>query len=332
MLQHRLMTLDDACELIASGHPCCVAGDEALLRRLPRGRWIGGSIPYFMTDAGGTCTRDAVFVAELPWHGDGPRAVRYERAALARVCTDGPEHGFTVMVLPAFSAVHEAFAQEAPGYDEMYLRPLVGWVSGVHLDDVGRRSPLVFHGPSGQALDDAAVAMHVPIPPDQMVHVDIVNLFRPGAGARIEFEHGGFSAGDCRIDGRAANLHDWMVAQAFDQRLPLVADYCGAMVNVSIKKLDAAGRRVEFYAPVFPGVAYHAAQPVADYVEAFGRAMQAQRAPAPPVFCCNCILNHVYGGLEGRRLGAMHGPTTFGEIGYQLLNQTLVYLSLVPAD
>ena len=37
-------------------------------------------------------------------------------------------------------------------------------------------------------------------------------------------------------------------------------------------------------------------------------------------------------GLEGRRLPGMHGPTTFGEIGYQLLNQTLVYLSLVPAE
>ena len=53
--------------------------------------------------------------------------------------------------------------------------------------------------------------------------------------------------------------------------------------------------------------------------------------PAEPAFCCNCILNYAYGGLEGRRLPAMHGPATFGEIGYQLLNQTLVYLSIVDA-
>lgn len=330
-LQHRLMSLDDASALIQQGRPCCVAGDETLLRRLPRGCWIGGSIPYFMADQGGLCTRSQLFVAELPRHADGPRVVRHDRDTLARVCTDAPEHGFSVMVLPAFSAVHEAFAQEAPGYEDMYLRPLVGWISGCHLDDVGRATPRVFHGPSGQVLDDMAVVMHVPVAPTLRVHVDIINLFQPGGGATIEFSEGGFGAGECLIDGRPANLHDWMLATRYDTRWPLVADYCGAAVNVSIKQLDAARRRVEFYAPVFAGVTYRGAQPVADYVADFGRALAGQAPPAEPVFCCNCILNYAYGGLEGQRLpDAMHGPATFGEIGYQLLNQTLVYLSLVP--
>jgi hypothetical protein len=336
-LQHRLMSLDEASALIQQGRPCCVAGDENLLRRLPRGCWIGGSIPYFMAEQGGVCTRTQLFVAELPRHngvhiggpGDGPRVVRYDRDSLSRVCTDAPEHGFSVMVLPAFSVVHEAFAQEAPGYEDMYLRPLVGWISGTHLDEIGQAKPRVFHGPSGQVLDDMAVVMHVPVAPTLRVHVDIINLFQPGQGARIEFTEGGFAAGDCLIDGQRANLHDWMLATQYDTRWPLVADYCGAAINVSIKRLDAATRRVEFYAPVFAGVPYHGAQPVADYVAGFGQALAAQAAPAEPVFCCNCILNYAYGGLEGQRLPGMHGPTTFGEIGYQLLNQTLVYLSLV---
>lgn len=327
-LTQSLVPLDTAAALIQQGRPACIAGDEALLRRLPRGRWIGGTIPYFMAERGGQCSREQVFVSELPWHGDGPRLQRYDASRLSQVCVEGPEHGYTTLVLPAFSAVHEAFAQEAPGYPDMYMRPLVGWISGVHLDDIGRVSPKVFFGPTGEVLENEGVAMHVPVAPELLVHVDIVNLFTQDEGAAIEFAEGGFSAGDCRIGGQAANLHDWMVKTGYDTRLPLVADYCGAMINVSVKKLDAAARRVEFYAPVFAGTAYHAARPVGDYVEALQKALQQQHIGGDVMFSCNCILNYAYGGLEGRRAGPMHGPATFGEIGYQLLNQTLVVLRI----
>lgn len=329
-LQHGLVPPATAAQLIHAGRPCCVAGDEALLRQLPRGRWIGGTIPYFMAEGGGLCTRDAVFVTELPCHGAGPMLTRYERGNLERICIDAPDNGFTLLVLPAFSAVHEAFAQEAPGYPDMYMKPLVGWVSGVHLDDIGKATPLVFDGSSGEALAHAGVALHVPVDARQRVHVDIVNLFQQQPGPVFEFAAAGFAAGDCRIDGRPGNLHDWIVASGHDTKLPLVADYCGALVNVSIKRLDAAQRRVEFYAPVFPGTPYRPAQPVPDYVSSFGQALALQQPPSEPVFSCNCILNYAYGGLEGRRV-SVQGPATFGEIGYQLLNQTLVYLSLVDA-
>lgn len=329
-LQHGLLPPSAAAQIISAGRPCCVAGDEALLRRLPRGRWVGGTIPYFMAESGGLCTREAVFVTELPLHGGGPLLARYDRSDLDRICTESPENGFSLLVLPAFSGVHEAFAQEAPGYPDMYMKPLVGWVAGVHLDDIGKVAPRVFDGSTGEALADAAVALHVPVDERQRVHVDIVNLFEQQAGPVIEFAAGGFAAGECRIDGQAANLHDWMVRTGHDTKLPLVADYCGAMVNVSIKRLDAAGRRVEFYAPVFPGTPYRPAQPVPDYVSRFGQALAQQQPPSEPVFSCNCILNYAYGGLEGRRV-SVQGPATFGEIGYQLLNQTLVYLSLIDA-
>jgi hypothetical protein len=46
------------------------------------------------------------------------------------------------------------------------------------------------------------------------------------------------------------------------------------------------------------------------------------------VFACNCILNFLYSGLEGKITEGMYGPITFGEIAFQLLNQTLVYLDV----
>lgn len=324
-LTHRLASVDEAATLIRAGRPCCIAGEEALLMQLPRGCWIGGTIPYFMADAGGTCSRQEVFVTELPT-GRLPAQVRtYDRGRLSRLCADGPEHGFSVMVLPAFSAVHEAFAEEAPGYEDMYLKPLVGWIAGKHLDDAEAR-PRVVDGSTGERLDNAAVVLHLPLPASALVHVDIINLFTPGEGPVIEFEQGGFSGGDCRIDGRPANLHDWWLSHQADPRWPLVADYHGALVNVSFKALDAQARRVEFYAPVFPGVAYRLARPLPDYSAAFAQAAAGRALSGDPVFCCNCILNYLHGQLQGRRTGRFHGPMTFGEIGYQLLNQTLVYL------
>jgi len=45
-------------------------------------------------------------------------------------------------------------------------------------------------------------------------------------------------------------------------------------------------------------------------------------------FACNCILNYLYGKLEGKKTGDITGPITFGEIAHQLLNQTMVRLYL----
>ena len=63
----------------------------------------------------------------------------------------------------------------------------------------------------------------------------------------------------------------------------------------------------------------------------------ASRSPSPVghaetnAFTCNCILNYVHSSLEGRRTGDVVGPMTFGEIAYQLLNQTLVYVTVSDA-
>lgn len=326
-----LLSLEHTKQLIQEGKPCCIAGDESLLRQLPRGLWIGGTIPYFMTTQGGMCSREHLFVTELPSDGGRAEVRIYDRERLPRICLEAPEHGFSIMVLPAFSSVHEAFAQEAPEYEDMYLKPLAGWVSGVHLNDVGTISPKVIDGTTGELLTDAAVAIHVPLAPAWMAKIDIINLFETGQGPSIEFDTGGFSATQCRINGREVNLYDWMVAKNIDTRLPLVANYSGAMINVSIKALDAENHRVDFYAPVFSDMSYHVARPIGEYTRSFEAVTAREDIEGELVFCCNCILNYVYGGLEGRNTGRFQGPITFGEVGYQLLNQTLVHLSIVPA-
>jgi hypothetical protein len=84
--------------------------------------------------------------------------------------------------------------------------------------------------------------------------------------------------------------------------------------------------KITFFAPVFEGVKYRHAKPVGDYAERFLAAIPKDIGPT--VFCCNCVHNFVYGALEGRGTGSLQGPMTFGEIAYQLLNQTLVHVTV----
>lgn len=322
----QLLTPEAAARLVAKGGFHTVAGDESILARLPQGNWIGGTIAYFMGQDGGETSRDKVFVDTLPTFEQPPQLRLYDMGSLSRVCLDAPEHGYSLIIIPAFSDVHFSFARNAPDYPDMYMKPLLGWIAGVHLDDLGRRVPKVMDGRSGGVRDDVAAVLHVPLPPQRHAHLDILNLFRPGEGDAIRFPQGGFSARECLIDGQPANLAEYLHRHRIDTRLPLVADYSGAMVNVSIKGIDAERQVVDFYAPVFEDMEYRIAAPVNDYVTAFRQALPGNTGQVG--FACNCILNYLYSELEGKHTAGITGPMTFGEVAYQLLNQTLVYLTI----
>ncbi len=321
-----LMPVTQAVDMIRAGKYLSIAGDEQALRQLPAGNWIGGTIPYFMSKDGGKISRDEVYVNEINGFSSPPVLRLYDSDALPQICRNAPENGFTVLIVPAFSDCHGSFAQNAPNYEDMYMKPLIGWIAGVHLDDLGKSTPKVVLGTTPEFSDQHAVAMDIALPLNRFARIDIINLFKPGSGDTITFAETGFTAGNCQINGKPTNLADYLINSGVDTRLPLVADYSGAMINVSIKGIDASARRVDFYAPVFPGIDYKIAAPVSDYVGSFQAALP--RIDSEISFSCNCILNFLYSGLEGKRTANVTGPMTFGEIGYQLLNQTLVYLTV----
>lgn len=324
----RLLTLPAAAALIGAGETLAIAGDADLLAQLPRGRWIGGSIPYFMAQDGGEMSRQRVFVTRIPTTtaADGATIHLYSAEELDQVCLDAPANGYSIIIIPAFSAVHSKFARQAPNFEDMFIKPLIGWVAGVHLDDLASRKPCVVNGETGQASEDAAIVMHVGLPDDRYARVDIVNLFKQGGGDRLRFGETGFSAETCLVNGRPTNFADYLLERKADLRFPLVADYSGAMVNVSIKGIDQDASRVDFYAPVFDDIEYRLAESLPNYVDAFSDAVA--QSTGSVAFSCNCILNYLYSELEGKHLDRMPGPMTFGEIAYQLLNQTLVYMAI----
>jgi hypothetical protein len=301
-----------------------LAGDEAVLDQLPDGDWIGGTIPYFMGSEGGVVTRELVYVDELPEQVDDVRIATYGPDELEWIPADGFDNGYSVVILPAGAETHTRFAAEAPEYEGLFDRPLVGWVAGHHLDDLGTASAATYA--AGRRSTDRAVALHVSLSEGAQAVADIVNLFRQGDGAVLTFDGTGFSHDKVRVDGEQRDFAEYLREVGHDIQLPLVADYFGAMINVSFQAVDDGDGPVSLYAPVFEGVEYKLAAPVGDYVAEFTAELPIDTVA--PAFACNCILNFVYSELEGRRTGDITGPITFGEICYQLLNQTLVHLTI----
>lgn len=321
-----LVSLQQAVELIDNGRALAIAGDESLLKQLPRGNWIAGTIPYFMDSNGGEVTREKLFVNDFTGIGGKIDIRSYQAHNLPMLVREAPDNGFSLIILPGGSEILSVYARNAPDYDDIFFKPIVGWVSGYHLDDSGSAGARVINGQDGEPQENCAVIMHVSLPDTKIAQLDIVNLFEQGDGPTFRFPESGFTAGECLVDGETANFAQFLEQQGIDTRLPLVADYSGALVNVSIKAVNAEPGVVEFYAPVFSGVEYRLAAPVTDYVGEFMAVTPS--ADTGRVFSCNCILNFLHMGLEGKRTADVTGPFTFGEIAYQLLNQTLVYLSV----
>ncbi len=326
----QLVDLATASSMLLSGRFFSVAGEEHLLRALPRGNWIGGTIPYFMSENGGTSSRNHLFVTPLPQPLGLPSVCFYDVADIHTICLDAPDNGFTLLIIPAFSHVHAQYARHAPYFEDMFVKPIIGWVAGVHLDDLDHRTPHIINGQTGEADSERAVAIHFPLPPNRYARIDIVNLMQPDSGYVVRFSETGFSATDCTINGQEQNFAQFLKENDFDLRRPLVADYCGALINVSFKGINEEEGSVEFYAPVFSDVEYRFAETLSDYVSAFDAAVHKDIGGT--AFSCNCILNYLYGELDQRTTGALTGPMTFGEIAYQLLNQTLVYMTIEQID
>lgn len=322
-----LFDRDATAALIRSGKRLVLAGDEALLASLPPGNWIGGTIPYFMGRDGGVRSTEDAYVAELP--GDHAGVYRYGPRGLPHIARHHPGHGFTVLLLPAFSTVHTTFARDATGYPGLFDRPLVGWISGVALEDVGTVAPKVFDGTTGESTADQGVAMHVVLPPGQRALVEVVNPFTPGDGEAIAFPESGFSAIRALVNGRETGFAAYLADRKVEPGLPLVTEQDGTLANVGISSVDPEAGVVKFHAPVLAGVEYRMAAPVPDFAR---RLAQRFGAGEPEIILgCHSILNYMYAQLEGRRLGRLLGPMAFGQLACTLLNQSAVGLSIVRA-
>ena len=219
MLQN-IMNVEDVGKLLEKGNTLLLAGEEDLLRKLPKGRWIGGTIPYFITpENGGMVSQDKLFVTDISDVTDSIDIKIYDDNSLGKIYTDSGSSGFSFIIIPAMSTVHSNFAINGPNYKDFGCQPLVGWISGVHLDDLGKNTPKVFDGLSGSAHEQEAVVMHVNVQHGKTVDVGIVNIFEQGGGDTLTFASDGFSCTDVMVNGVKENFADYITRNNFDYQV-----------------------------------------------------------------------------------------------------------------
>ena len=319
-----LKTLEETISLIEEGRILHIAADECLLEKLPKGKWIGGTTPYFMSEDGGIFTKEKLFVSEIDMAEEIRTAV-YGKYNIFQIVEECYDNGLTMMIIPYGSEVAVKYAKEAPDVEELLMHPVSGGISGFDLDTESVAK--AYDGLTGQSYTDKAVVMYIRLPEGKSAMVNMINIFTDDkTDPVIRFLDNDLSVTKCTVNGQEVNLAEYIKKKNIDTRMPLVADHNGSYINTSIKEI--LEEKVDFYAPVFKNIDYRFAVNVQDYAEEFGRRI-GEAGAKNPVVSCNCILNYQFGDLNGKKIPPYVGPVTFGEVAYQLLNQTLVYFEIL---
>lgn len=319
-----LITLEETVHLIEEGKTLHIAGDDTLLCRLPKGKWIGGTTPYFISDEGGIMTKEKLFVTEIGF-AEEAKIATYGKYNVFQIVEECYDNGLTILIMPFGAEVVAKYAREAPEVEELLMHPTIGWISGFDLS--AETAARVYDGSTGMSYTDKAVAMYTKLPDGKNARINMINIFTDDkTDPVIRFFDNDLSVKSCTVNGQKVNFAEYIRKKGIDAQMPLVADYNGAYINTSIKSVE--NNTVSFYAPVFRDIEYRFANKVEDYVGEFRKRIDAASA-GKPVLSFNCILNYQYGELEGKKITPYIGPVTFGEVGYQLLNQTLVYSEIL---
>lgn len=323
---NELVTAAEANTLIDRGCVLHIAGEEPVLRQLHRGNWIGGTTPYILTRNGGVVEREKVFVSELPVNARAITTHFIDIGCLPAISVEAPRNGFSIVIAPGMSEIHSIYSLTAASIPGIRDIPIMGWISGVHVDDRMKVTAKVVNGVTGEVADDRIVVIHAALPPNREASVGIINLIIPGEGDEIVFDTPSFSVRDCTINGQRDDFYAYAIRNRLELHHPLVTELNGEPISVSLKLIDAETRSVQFYAPVMKDRVYRLATSVPDYRNALIRRAAEQKLD--PVLSCNCVHNFTYGGLMAPQPYPLPGPAVFGELAHVLMNQTLVCLSI----
>ena len=319
-----LINLEETINLINEGKKLHIAADESLLKQLPKGNWIGGTTPYFISEEGGLLTKERLFVDEIDY-AEEIRVESYGKYNIFQIVEECYDNGLTMLIIPYGSQVATKYAKEAPEVEELLMHPTIGWISGFDLETGG--TARVYDGTRGESYTDKAVAMYIKLPEGKSAMINMINIFSDDkTDPIIQFNDNDLSVTNCIVNGQDVNLSEYIRKKGIDIKMPLVADYNGSYINTSIKEVTDS--TVSFYAPVFRNIEYRFAVDVEDYAAKFRERINEAGAHRPAL-SCNCILNYQFGNLKGQKIPPYTGPVTFGEVAYQLLNQTLVYCEIL---
>jgi hypothetical protein len=112
-MRNLLLDVAEASALVKENKVVLFAGAEETLAKLPPGRWIGGTTAYFVDESGGNVSPTKLFCTVVEEAADA-NAVVLQTSALPRITEGRFPNGFTYVLLPGFSEVHD---------DTRWMRP-----------------------------------------------------------------------------------------------------------------------------------------------------------------------------------------------------------------
>ena len=313
-----LFTPEEVSTMIRAGNHLLLAGDAKLLSQLPAGNWIGGTTPFFILyPENRTTSFDKIFVTPLPDFVTQTEIREYDETNIKNIFNDGPENGFTVLIMPYASPVAVEYSINAVNYENFAANPVCGWLTGVPLEVIMTEKSYSASGIGPCLSSDKAVAMHISLPENKYAEIKIFNPYKQGVGDSIMFEENSMIVKYALINGEKRNFAEYLRGIEYNMLMPLVANYSGAMINDVVCAMD--GEVVAMSAPVFSHVDYRIAV-VDDAIN------EPSLVGDKIVFSVTCIGNFLQPDICAQYLRKMNGPVVFGEIAYQQIGQTTVYV------
>ena len=315
-----LFTVEEVSAMIREGKKLLLAGDAALLSQLPKGDWIGGSTPYFILYPEQRVESfEKIFVHYLPDFVETIEIREYDTLSIENIYVDAPQNGFTVLIIPFGCPLHWSFSLYVPDYKKFARFPLCGWVAGQPMNIVMTEKSYVRSGLSDISYSNKAVAMHISLPANKYAEIHMYNSCEQGNGDIITFEHSGQIVSEAIVNGVKQSFADYLSSSTVDTEItPLVANYAGAMIAAGC--VNVIEGQVYMSTPVFEKIEYRFAR-------------EKENVPEPEmsdvvVFSATCASIYMRPDVCKNLVKFVNGPAVFGEIAYQMLNGSTLYVTI----
>jgi len=315
-----LFTPSEVADLINAGNRLLLAGNPKLLAQLPAGDWIGGSTPYFVVYPKNRITSlDKIFVNQLPDFVTEIEIREYDETNVQNIFIHGIANGFTTLIMPFASPVAIEYSLNATNYTGFAAHPVCGWLAGQPLEIITTEKSYTVSGHAPGVLSEKGIAMNVTLAENKYAEIHIFNPFKQSDSDVIMFEESGLKIKDAMINGVKRNFTEYLQEINYNIQIPLVANYSGAMINDTIVAI--VGKEVLMSAPVFKNMEYRMGIIDENIVEpSFGF--------DSIIFSATCVGNFMQSHICDNYLKKMNGPVVFGEIAYQQVGHTTLYLTV----
>jgi len=325
-MKRKLYTKQEVIKFISEGKKMVLSASEKMLDQLPKGNWIGGTSPYFMDADVGKFTEEKIFVDDFTHIATDFKIEKFDKDNIKNIAINSFQNGFTVLIIPGDSDTLFEFGINSFTYDKIFNNPVVGFIAGFDLDKIGELTPKVYNGQLNEKISNDGVAIHIKLPDNKVARAEILNLDTINrTSPKIKFPTTSFTQSECTINGEKANIADYLSQIEYKEGLPIIADYNGALINRDIKVIDKEKKEVAFFSPVFHDEIYYLANVIENYHELFGEKLKTENLNIQ--YSVICVSYYLLGNLENKKIQA-EGVFAFGEIAFQLLNQTLVFLEI----